>query len=151
MNDLTPEETQFYVTGLYRVLIRFRRITILGWVIVLAGFAGIILGWNVPHSHGFVDTMLGACTILAGLALVYHSVLSLEEYVSVPFVQARRANGGHDLHPALQRLLPLLAEIHEGGWQEAYAAIGTLKQIDREFDMGVLSRKPKRHDVNPQP
>lgn len=144
MNDLTQAETEFYVAGLYRVLIRYRTMTILGWIIVLAGFAGIILGWNVPQSHGLIDTLLGAFTIIAGLTLVYQSVVSLEAYVRVPFPHTRPANGGDDLHPALRRLLPLLAEIHEGGWQEAYAAIGTLKQVDLEFALGVLNKTKQR-------
>jgi hypothetical protein len=126
---LSEPDLQYYYTGLYRVLRHFRFMTLLGWMVVLAGAAGVPLGWDFGRWHGLIDLLLCVGTIIAGLALVQQSVVSLDVYVKVPFRSSPTGDGGRSDSLAIGEIVQLLKEIEEGGWQEAYAAIQKLRDI----------------------
>lgn len=126
---LTGSDLEYYYTGLYRVLKRFRFMTLLGWIVVLAGVAGIPLGWEFGRWHGLIDLLLCCSTIVAGLALVQQSVVSLDAYVTVPFRPSPGDDEGGSTHRAVDEIVLLLKEIEEGGWQDAYAAVRKLRDI----------------------
>jgi hypothetical protein len=140
MNTMSPSEAelQFYYFGLYRVLRRYRFMTLLGWLIVLIGVLSVPIGWNIGRSHGLIDLALSGFTVIAGLALVQQSISSLEAYITVPFPVSEGGNGGGEQSAVLMDIARLMKEIDEGGWQDAYAAIGTLKKMEKAYDMPAL-------------
>ena len=135
---LTEPDLKYYYTGLYRVLRRFRFMTLLGWMVVLVGVAGIPLGWEFGRWHGLIDLLLCAGTIIAGLALVQQSVVSLDVYTKVPFRPSPIGDEGGSDSRAIGEIVQLLKEIEEGGWQEAYAAIRKLRDIGAAYGLPPL-------------
>jgi len=138
-NDSIPTdaELRFYYFGLYAVLRRHRAMTILGWVIVLLGLATVPLSWRLGTPHGLVDTLLSAGTVIAGLAVVHQSVAALGSYLHVPF--SERPGSTADLPPAILYIEELMRDIDEGGWQDAYAAIGKLELMQDSHSLPPLT------------
>jgi hypothetical protein len=134
----TERELEFYYFGLYRVLIRYRRMTFLGWCVVALGIASIPLGWESGQRHGVVDLGLSFVTIVAGLALVQQSVASLSSYLRVQFPRSLHEDGGGTEHEAIVKIIELMKDVDEGGWQEAYSAIGTLKGLETAYSLPPL-------------
>jgi hypothetical protein len=134
-----PSDAQlrFYYYGLHAVLRRYRTMSIIGWIIVLAGVASVPLSWRLGTPHGLVDTLLTAGTIVAGLVVVQQSVTALSSYLHVPFNE--RPGGPEDTHPAIRHIEELMRNVDEGGWQEAYAAIGTLERMQESHGLPPLS------------
>jgi hypothetical protein len=133
----TEAELRFYYNGLYTVLRRYRRMTVLGWAIVFLGAASIPLSWRLGTPHGLVDTILSIATIVAGLAMVQHSVASLTDYLHVPFSERPDGLSTPD-HPALQYIDGMMRDIDDGGWQEAFAAIGRLEEMETSYNLPPL-------------
>lgn len=135
---LNNSEIQFYYAGLYKVLKRYRFATILGWCIVAAGFAGFLVGWNVSGTIGLSVFLLPAITIAGGLTLVHQSVAFLESYtrISVPSGE----EGEAEASAIRLEFQQLLKDIDNGGWQDAYAAIGKLKEMETRHGLPPLDR-----------
>lgn len=135
---LSNSEIQFYYAGLYKVLKRYRFATILGWCIVVTGFAGFLVGWNVSGNVGLTTLLLPAVTIAGGLTLVYQSVAFLESYtrISVPSAE----EGDTEVSALRREFQQLLKDIDNGGWQDAYAAIGRLKELETRHGLPPLDR-----------
>jgi hypothetical protein len=133
----TEAELGFYYFGLYTVLRRYRVMTILGWSIVLLGFASVPLSWRLGTPHGLMDTMLSVGTMVAGLAVVQQGVASLGSYLRVPF--SKRQETVTAPHPAIQYIEELMREIDEGGWQEAYSAITKLEHLHDTYGLPPLA------------
>lgn len=138
VESLGQSDLQFYYFGFYRVLKNFRFMTILGWTIVLAGVAGIPLGWDFGRWHGLIDLVLCMCAIAAGLAVVQQSVFSLDSYVRVPFQQETHGDGREQPSAVVSEIALLMKEVEEGGWQEAYVAIRTLRQLGTAYNLPRL-------------
>lgn len=130
-------ELQFLYFGLFRALQRYRTTTLLGWGIVLIGFASIPLGWNTGSVHGLVDLALSASTMLAGLLAVQQSTVWLESYVRIRFPLA---TDRPEATSFVSEAVGLMKDIDEGGWQEAYAAIGRLRQFEKKYGLPQLDR-----------
>lgn len=125
----SPEQIGFYYHGLHRVLRRYRTATIIGWVVVFLGVAGIPLGWNAGRAHGLLDLLLCGCTIAAGLVLVSEAVSFLGAYLTVPFPRAVAEPAPEGEPEFVLQIRQLMKDVEAGGWQEAYAAIGTLRAL----------------------
>jgi hypothetical protein len=129
MNDA---ELQYYYFGFYRVLKRYRSTSILGWAIVFVGCASVPFGWNLGRTMGFIEVVLTLLTLLAGLAVVWQNISALEEYIHVPFPSL--SNG--ELHERVELIVEIkniMKEVDNGGWQEAYAAIGKLELLRAKY------------------
>ena len=122
-------ELQFYYAGLHKVLRRHRFMTVLGWVVTLAGVASIPIGWQLDRPQAAIDLVLAGGIVIAGLALVQQSIASLESYVTVPFPPSSQEEGGPGPHAAIRELAQLMREIDEGGWQEAYEGIRRVEAV----------------------
>lgn len=118
---------QFYYFGLYRALKRYRFATVLGWVIVFIGCASVPLGCELVGTHALTDLTLSCCTVVAGLTLVQQGISSLAEYINVPFPTDDGTGTIPRAH--VDELVQLMKDVDEGGWQEAHAAIRTLKEM----------------------
>jgi hypothetical protein len=131
MSSVTPAqaELEFYYHGLYRALRRYRMTTLLGWIVVALGIASVPLGWRYGQVHGLLDLVLSGFTVVAGLALVQQSVTSLGTYLRVPFPPAGESDGADQPSTVIHEIRQLMKELDEGGWQEAYGAIGKLEEM----------------------
>jgi hypothetical protein len=140
MNNASPnhEELEFYYHGLYRALRRYRIMTIFGWIVVAVGIASIPMGWRSGQTHGLLDLALSGSTVLAGLALVQQSVAFLSAYLQVPFPTAAGGEVSDELSEVVREIRQLMKDLDEGGWQEAYAAIGKLKEMQSRYGLPPL-------------
>ncbi len=133
---MSDAELQYYYFGFYRILHRYRTLTLLGWGAVVAGCVGIFVGWEYYFPHGLLDIGISCSAIVAGLGLVHQSVVFLEEYLHFPGREhlGRQING-EPQPEVLLKMKSLMRIIDEGGWQEAYLAIRELPSIGRQFQL----------------
>jgi hypothetical protein len=137
---LREHELQYYYFGFYRALKRYRSASLLGWSIVFLAMISVPFGWNLGRTAVFIEVVLTLLTILAGLALVWHTISALEEYVRIPFAQSETRPDAA-LSPLLKEIQSLMKEVDDGGWQEAYAAIGTLKAMEEKYALPKLESR----------
>ena len=131
---LSDNEIGYYYTGFLRVLRRYRTMTTLGWVIVLAGFVSLFIGWNLGFPHGLIDLALSSLSILSGILVVQQAVAALQEFVSIPYPSQQSE------HAALTEVRKLMEDIQRGGWREARGATGQLEKLaDKHKISGPLS------------
>ncbi|MDH4070709.1 MAG: hypothetical protein OEV30_09805 [Ignavibacteria bacterium] len=103
--------------------------TLFGWIIVFAGFGSLFLGWRLGLPHGLIDLLLSAGTIAAGLLVVQQAVVSLEEYIAVPFGVNRVS------HPAFDEIGTLMSDMARGGWREARRGAAELERIAARYGL----------------
>lgn len=121
-------ELAYCYFGFAASLRRYRRMTVLGWAVVAAGFLSLMIGWREGTPHGLFDLVLSALAIAAGIGLVQQSVMSLEGYVrskDILFAAVAAA----ERRPATNEMLALMDDVESGGWQEAYGALGKLRTL----------------------
>lgn len=133
--ERTDELLEYFYFGLYGALRRYRRMTLIGWGVVLFGCIGIGLRWRAGGSFELLDLLLSAATILAGLALVQHSVESLTAYLQIPFPDTTQPGFAAGRGPAIQEIKDLIREIDEGGWQEAFLALRRLRGMEQQHGL----------------
>jgi hypothetical protein len=136
--DPADEPLKYFYFGLYDALKRYRRMSLIGWAVVLIGCVGIGLRWRAGGPFGLVDLLLSAATILAGLALVQHSVENLTAYVRIPFPESTQPGYATGRGPAIQEIRELIKEIDEGGWQEAFLALRRLRGMEQRHGLPPL-------------
>lgn len=127
--SMSEAELEYYYRGLYTVLRRYRAMTLLGWALVAAGFASVVLGWRYGMPHGLIDILLSGLTVAAGVAVVYQGVAALETYVRVPVLSLQGKDGEEEASAVVKEILEIIREIDNGGWQEAYLAVRKLREL----------------------
>lgn len=140
MPDRSPSqsELQYYYHGLFKVLTRYRLATIIGWLVVLVGLVGVPLGWEFGRPHGLVDIGLSAFTIFAGLTVVQQAVVSLSAYVTIPVQGLTASDSSSELPASVKEIIEMMKEVEEGGWQEAYASIRKLQEMQATYGLPPL-------------
>jgi hypothetical protein len=136
--EKADEPLEYFYFGLYGALKRYRRMSLIGWGVVLFGCIGVGLRWRAGGPFGLVDLLLAVATILAGLALVQHSVESLTAYVRIPFPDSTQPGYATGRGPAIQEIRELIKEIDEGGWQEAFLALRRLRGMEQRHGLPPL-------------
>ncbi len=131
---MTDDELQYFYFGFQRVLRRYRTTSILGWMIVLVGCLSIPFGWNLGRTTGFIEVVLTLLTVLAGLSLVWQNISALQEYIRMPFPRSSSA----EPEPLRLEIQSIMKEVDDGGWQEAYAAIAKLNEIQVKYALPKL-------------
>jgi ABC-type multidrug transport system fused ATPase/permease subunit len=136
---MTDAELQYYYFGFYRILKRYRSTSILGWAIVFVACLSVPFGWNLGRATGFVEVVLTILTILAGLAVVWQNISALEEYIRVPYPSTvnGEANTSAEL---IAEIKNLMKEVDDGGWQEAYTAIGKVESLRVKYSLPELKQ-----------
>jgi len=132
--SLSDSEVRYYFTGFYKILKRYRQMTVLGWIIVAIGCLSFPVGWSVGRAGGLIEILLSCSTIVAGLAVVWQSVSSLEAYIRI----AVPARDDGERHPAVMQALEIMHDVDEGGWQEAHAAIRRLEELQVTYSLPPL-------------
>ncbi len=99
MSDVAVRDAalEFFYSGFYRALRRYRRAAVTGWAIVAAGFVGILLGWDFAKPPGLYQLGLCLGAIAAGLVLIQGNIEALSSYVRIPLSCAPRRRGGGSL------------------------------------------------------
>lgn len=133
---MTDAELQYFYVGFYNALKRYRSTSLLGWTIVLLGCVSIPLGWNWGRRDGIVDVSLTVMTILAGLVVVWQNITALEQYIRVPFPTGLETNP--EVPSPISEIRNVMKEVDDGGWQEAYAALGRLREIQAKYSLPQL-------------
>lgn len=132
---MTESESAYYYHGLYRVLIRYRRVSVYGWGLVFVAIVAGPWGWNITDDGAALRVLLSVLAILAGLSLVWQNISALEEYLRVPFPPSGQSATNP---PVIEEIQSLMKEVDEGGWQDAYAAIGRLRAIGERHGLPQL-------------
>ena len=135
---LSDAELQYYYFTFYRILRRYRRLTLIGWAAVALGCAGAFVGWRYGYIHGVMDIVIAGSAITAGLAVVHQSVAFLEDYLRLPMRYAMKGNGVIEDSDVMKELKNVMTIIGEGGWQEAYLATKELRSIGQRFQLPPL-------------
>lgn len=130
---MTDAELQYFYVGFYNALKRYRSTSLLGWAIVFLGCLSVPLGWEVGRRLALVEMLLTVLTILAGLVVVWQNISALEQYLRVPFPTATDSTVEPSL--AISEIKSVMKEVDEGGWQEAYAAIRRLNEIQTKYGL----------------
>jgi hypothetical protein len=143
LNARSPSERElhFYYFGLYKALKRYRFSTVLGWLIVLVGCSAVPLGWQLGGPRGAIDIVLSVCTVVAGLVVVQQAVASLSSYLTVPFASTTDGEQLQEPPLVIKEIIDLMNDVEAGGWQEAYAAIRKLKEIETSRGLPALDEQ----------
>ncbi len=124
----TEAELAYWYFGFASALRRYRRMTVLGWAVVAAGFLSLMIGWREGMPHGILDLALSVLATAAGIGLVQQSVMTLESYVR-PRGILSAATPAESRRPVVDDLFALMEEVDGGGWQEAYAALRKIRML----------------------
>ncbi|MBX2990985.1 MAG: hypothetical protein KF749_07435 [Bacteroidetes bacterium] len=125
---------QFFYFGFYKVLKRYRLTSITGWVIVLLGCLSIPLGWQFGRTAGPMEVLLAVLTMFAGFAVVWQNIAALEEYLHIPFP----FSSTEPTHAAISETKEIMKDVLDGGWQEAFEAIGRLRALQVKHSLPPL-------------
>jgi len=120
---------QYYYYGFHAALVRYRALTLLGWLSSAAGAAGFFLSWQ--GAYGILVTALSLLSAASGIALVYQSVAALDAYVRVPFPLP--AEMPANVQDAIALCKRQMEDVEQGGWQEAYGALRELRMVADRF------------------
>jgi hypothetical protein len=131
---LSDIELRFYYFGFHTALVRYRRMTMIGWLVTAIGCASFPLAWSAGRSFGIVDIMLAASTLTAGLALVSQSVSSIQHYIGIAIPSPQNGQS----HPLIHDVIALMQDVDIGGWQEASTAMRTMEGFHAKYGVPAL-------------
>jgi hypothetical protein len=136
MTDIDEHLLGYYYFGFHSALVRYRILTIEGWVVTALGAAGLLVFWRDGSDLFTMAVALGAAA--AGLSLVHQSVAALDQYVRVPFPVPAPGSCPAEIAEGVGECARLMEEIDRGGWQEAYAAFRALGEMPERFSFPLL-------------
>ncbi len=144
MSDVAVRDAalEFFYSGFYRALRRYRRAAVTGWAIVAAGFVGILLGWDFAKPPGLYQLGLCLGAIAAGLVLIQGNIEALSSYVRIPFPVPPAGEEAEALQGAVDELRGLMKDVDDGGWQEAFAALDRLRLMGERYGFPPLEHGP---------
>lgn len=119
-SSLTVPGPEIWTLGFLEALRRYRRITLVGWLVASAGVAGLILRWSSPGVLGLADILVSVLTIAGGVLLVHYGIEALSGFIHTALAAMPREGFGE--------LRELMEEVDRGGWQEAFAALRRLRR-----------------------
>jgi hypothetical protein len=119
----------FFYFGFFQALRRFRFFTMTGWLLAGAGVGAIALRWGPVWSGDPVSIVLCGLLFTGGIVIVQASIAALGSYVRIPFPPPPPGSADMEHLQAVEEILPLLKEVDEGGWQEAFRAMVSLREI----------------------
>ena len=96
------------------------------------------LGWQFGGIRGAIDIVLSVSTIVAGLVVVRQAIASLSSYLTIPFASTMIEEQSQEPPPAIKEIIDLMNDVEAGGWQEAYAAIRKLKEMETSHSLPAL-------------
>lgn len=125
----------FFYFGFFHALRRFRTFTIAGWLLAGSAVGAIALRWGPVWSGDLASVLVCALLFTGGVAIVHVNLTALMSYVRVPFPPPDAEGGNVQCAEAVREILPLMKEVDEGGWQEAFRAMESLRSIGARFGL----------------
>jgi hypothetical protein len=140
---LPPDDAalEYYYHGFLRTLRHHRIATIAGWLIAAAGGAGVFTSCRAGED--LLSTAIPLSALCAGIALVQQSVARLDAYIAIPFPAPDPETIAR--LPLLAACAALMQEVDSGGWQEAYAALRTLRGMPAAGSIMTGRETPDGH------
>jgi hypothetical protein len=129
---------QFFYSGFFQALRRYRRAAVAGWTIVAAGSVGVVLGWDFAEPPGLYHLGLCLGAIVAGLALIQGNIAALSSYVRIPFPLPTAREDAEPWQGAVDELRALMKDVDDGGWQEAFAALNRISRMGERYGLPPL-------------
>ena len=126
----------YYYFGFHSALVRYRALTIQGWIVTALGAAGLLVFWR--DGSDLFTVAVALCAAVAGLSLVHQSVAALDQYVRVPFPAPAPGSCPAEIAGGIEECARLMEEIDKGGWQEARAAFRALGEMAERFSFPPL-------------
>jgi hypothetical protein len=126
----------YYYFGFHSALVRYRVLTIQGWVVTALGASGLLVFWR--DGSDLFTMAVALCAAVAGLSLVHQSVAALDQYVRVPFPAPAPGSCPPEIAGGVEECARLMEEIDRGGWQEAHAAFRALGEMAERFSFPPL-------------
>lgn len=136
MTDLPGQLLGYYYFGFHAALVRYKVLTIEGWVVTALGAAGLLVFWR--DGSDLFTMAVALCAAAAGLSLVHQSVAALDQYVRVPFPGPAPGSCPAEIAGGVEECARLMEEIDRGGWQEAHAAFRALGEMAERFSFPPL-------------
>ena len=136
MTDIDEHLLGYYYFGFHSALVRYRILTIEGWVVTALGAAGLLVFWR--DGSDLFTIAVALCAAVAGLSLVHQSVAALDQYVRVPYPGPAHGSCPAEIAEGVGECARLMEEIDRGGWQEAYAAFRALGEMAERFSFPPL-------------
>ena len=116
----TAPAPEVWTLGFSEALRRYRRITLVGWLVAASGILGLILRWSSPGMLGLADILVSALTVGAGVLLVHYGIEALSGFIRTALAAMP--------HEGCGELRMLMEEVDRGGWQEAFSALRRLRR-----------------------
>lgn len=124
-DERSPEagaaDREFWISGFLEALRRYRRVTIVGWLVAFGGVLSLVLRWRATGLAGLLEIMLSGATVAGGILLVHYGIEGLSAFI--------RTSLGALKAQELAELRALMEEVERGGWQEAFAALGRVRSM----------------------
>jgi hypothetical protein len=121
---------EFYIHGFRRALLRYRTFVLIGWGITILGSAGLLGSCGGMDRGDLLIVGIPIVTMFAGILTVHQSITALQSYVTTPFPLP---DADELEEPLLTRIVAcdgLMREVAQGGWREAFEAIGALEALE---------------------
>jgi hypothetical protein len=114
----------FWMLGFLAALRRYRRVTMIGWLIAAGGALSLLLRWRAEGVPGLIDVLLSSAMVAGGVLLVHYGIEGLTAFIRTALSA---------MHPeAPDELRSLMEDVDQGGWQEAFAALRRLRRLAEE-------------------
>ena len=133
MTEPHDDLLEYFYFGFHRALVRYRMLTVQGWIATAIGAAGLLVFWRDGSGLFTFAVALGAA--VAGLALVHQSVAALDQFVRVPFPKPPPGSCPPNIAAAAEESARLMEDIDRGGWQEAFAALRALEGMAERYSL----------------
>jgi len=112
---------EVWILGFLEALKRYRRVTLVGWMVAAGGAMALVLRWRSPGLLGLLDIVLSAATIAAGILLVSYGIEGLSAFIRTALAALHKEE--------LTELRELMEEVEDGGWQDAFAALARVRRM----------------------
>jgi hypothetical protein len=138
MSPLVTEHqlTEFFIHGFRRALLRHRTFVVAGWAITALGALGFLGSFPGMERGDLLVVAIPLVTMAAGILIVHVSIIALESYVTTPYPMPDPGEIGEPLGQILPACREIMTEVAEGGWKEAFEAIGRLSALEMKSEEG---------------
>lgn len=117
-------DVAFWLLGFLAALRRYRRVTMIGWLIAAGGALSLLVRWRAEGVLGLVDVLLSSAMVAGGVLLVHYGIEGLTAFIRTA-LSAMNPEANDELRS-------LMEDVDQGGWQEAFAALRRLRRLTQD-------------------
>jgi hypothetical protein len=138
---LDTQAIEFFILGFRRALLRYRRFVLIGWGITMLGSAGLPGSCGAMDRGDLLTVGIPMVTMFAGILTVHQGITALQSYVMTPFPLPEAGELEEPLMKTIAACNDLMHEVAEGGWREAFEAIGAMDTFADPWTEGARGMK----------